>query len=139
MRACNLALIVHGGIVLMLSQVAGYAFFHALRHASEARVSMWRMSHAASSAGAILLIALGPVVPQLSPSPTLEAALADTWIGATYALCVGTIVAAISGRRGRTAEPPWSNRAVYVLYVAGALGSTLATLLLVYAAVRAYA
>jgi len=138
MRACNLALIVHGGIVLMLSQAAGYAFFHALRHAGEERVAMWRMSHAASSAGAILLIAVGPVVPQLSLSPTLEAALADLWIGATYALCVGTIVAAVSGSRGRNADRPWSNRAVYVLYVAGALGSTFATLLLVYAAARAY-
>jgi hypothetical protein len=33
---------------------------------------------------------------------------------------------------------PWANVAVYVLYVVGALGSTVACLVLLYGATRAY-
>lgn len=138
--ACNIPLVLHGTIVLLLSQVAGYAFFRALAGAEHdgARTGMWRMSHAACSAGAVFLIALGPVVPHLSFLPLPAAIVVDALIVSTYALCLGTVVAGWSGHRGIRPAGPWSNGAVYVLYVTGALGSTLSALALLWGATRAY-
>ena len=138
--ACNMALVLHGVIVLLLSQLAGYAFFRAINAGDEAaaRTGMWRMSHAACSAGAVLLIALGPVVPHLRLTSLPEALLVATLIGATYALCLGTVVAAVSGHRGTRPRGPWSNLVVYILYLLGALGSTVSGVVLLYGAARAY-
>jgi hypothetical protein len=138
--ACNIPLVLHGTIVLLLSQLAGYAFFRALAgaHHDSARTGMWRMSHAACSAGAIFLIALGPVLPHLSLVPLPAAIVVDALIASTYALCLGTVVAGWSGQRGIRPGGPRSNRAVYVLYLAGALGSTLSGLALLWGATRAY-
>ena len=137
--ACNLPLVLHGTVVLLLSQVAGYAFFHAIR-ASEhdaTKLGQWRMSHAASSAGAVFLIALGPVVPHLELGPLPVGALVGVLVVSTYGLCLGTLVAAVSGHRGARPHLPWSNLVVYLLYVLGALGSTVAAIALVYGAARA--
>lgn len=138
--ACNIPLVLHGTIVLLLSQVAGYAFFRAIAGAQHEgpRTGMWRMSHAACSAGAVFLIALGPVVPHLSLVPLPAAVVVDALIASTYALCLGTLVAGWSGHRGVRPVGPWSNLAVYVLYLAGALGSTLSGLALLWGATRTY-
>jgi hypothetical protein len=136
---CDLALVFHGAVVLLLGQVAGYVFFRAIRRAPEsARTGMWRMSHAACSAGAVLLIALGPVAPRLALAPAASALFAGSMVFSTYALCLGTVVAGASGHRGTDARPPWPNRVVHGLYVLGALGSTVAGLLLAYGAGAAY-
>lgn len=132
----NLALIVHGALVLVLAQAIGFAFFRSIQR--DTAVQLWRMSHAATSAGAVFLIALGPVLPHLVLAPVPEALVADALIGSTYLLAAGTIVAAASGQRGTSARPPWPNRIVFVLYVAGAIISTLAALALLFGSVRAY-
>jgi hypothetical protein len=127
--ACSLPLVFHGAVVLLVSQIAGYAYFRALRR--DANAERWRMSHSACSAGAVFLIALAPVVPRLASSTLLVPSL----VASTYAFCIGTVIAGVSGQRGLSAG---SNVVVYGLYLAGALGSTLAALLLLYGAARAY-
>ncbi|HEY3815892.1 MAG TPA: hypothetical protein VGL81_01915 [Polyangiaceae bacterium] len=138
--ACNLALVLHGAIVLLLGQAAGYAFFRAINASPQdaARIGMWRMSHAATSMGAVLLLALAPVVPRLDAASGLSAFLVAVLIASTYALSLGTIAAGFSGHRGTTAKGPWSNVLVYGLYLAGALGSTAGGLVLLYVAARSY-
>ena len=106
---CDLRFVLHGGIILMLSQLGGFVFARAIRSGDSDR---WRMSHAACSAGGVLLIALAPVAPHLAIGTTL---LASLWIGSTYALCVGTVVAAITGRRGIESGGPPMNQIVYAL------------------------
>lgn len=140
MGACNVPLVFHGSVVLLLSQFAGYAFFRALNRpdAPSPKADMWRMSHAACSAGAILLFALGPVVPHLRLSERGGTLLVLTLIGSTYAFCLGTVVAGVSGHRGLQRQGPWTNRVVYLLYVAGAMGSTVAGVVLLYGAAGAY-
>ena len=125
---CDLTFVLHGGIILMLSQLAGFAFARAIRSGNSDR---WRMSHAACSAGGISLVALAPVVPHLAVDAT---GFAVAWIGSTYALCVGTVIAALSGHRGIESGPPLVNRAVYALYLIGAFGTTVATAALIYGA-----
>jgi hypothetical protein len=138
--ACDLSLVLHGAIVLLLGQVAGYAFFWAInaRDPQGREVGMWRMSHAACSAGAVLLIALAPVVPHLRLDPKLALVLTYSLIVSTHALCVGTVVAAWSGHRGTRLRGPMPNLAVYLLYIVGALGSTLSALVFAYGAAGAY-
>ena len=137
--ACDIPLVLHGAIVLLLGQVAGYLFFRALRASPDgARAGMWRMSHAACSAGAVLLLAMAPVVPHLRLAPLSAIAVVDTAVVSTYALCGGTLVAAFSGQRGLRPRPPLSNQVVYLLYVVGALSSTVSALALFAAALRAY-
>jgi hypothetical protein len=138
---CNLALVFHGAVVLLLSQFAGYAFFRVLRGGEEANAkaaAMWRMSHSACSAAAVFLIALGPVVPHLHLTPIPVALLIDMLIVSTYAFCMGTVIAALSGHRGTRPARPWSNVAVYGLYVIGALCSTISGFVFLYGATRAY-
>jgi hypothetical protein len=132
--ACNLALVFHGAVVLLLSQVAGYAFFRAIHGADATKTGMWRMSHAACSAGAVLLFALAPIVPHLRLAAPLRALLVGALVLSTYALCLGTVIAGASGQRGIRPKMPWPNVTVYALYVFGAVGSTLAALVLLYAA-----
>jgi hypothetical protein len=123
-----------------MSQCAGYAFFRAInaRDPQSPQVGMWRMSHAACSAGAVLLIALAPVAPHLRLSPKLAVVLTYSLVVSTHALSVGTIVAACSGHRGTRPRGPIPNLAVYLLYMVGALGSSLSALVFAYGAAGAY-
>lgn len=140
MVTCDLALVLHGAIILLLGQAAGYAFFRAINASPQdaTRTGMWRMSHSATSLGAVLLLALAPVIPHLDLAPAPRGALVAVTIASTYALCLGTISAAVSGHRGTSAKGSWSNVLVYALYLAGALGSTVGGLLLLYGAARSY-
>jgi len=135
---CNLALVFHGAVILLLSQIAGYAFFRAINTRPQETIAMWRMSHAATSAGAVFLIALGPVVPHLRVTPALSVLLVSSLIVSTYALCLGTVLAAATGRRGTRPELPWPNLITYLLYVVGAIGSTVGGVVLLFAAARMY-
>jgi hypothetical protein len=137
--ACNLALVVHGIVVLLIGQLAGVAFFRAINASPErdGAVQMWRMSHAASTAGAVFLIALAPVVPHLAFAPIPASLVVSTTIVSSYLLSAGTVVAAFSGHRGTQPRQPWPNLAVYAMYVAGAIGSTLSAASLLYGALRA--
>lgn len=138
--ACDLSLVLHGAIVLLLANLAGYVFFRAINASppDAARINMWRMSHAATSTGALFLVALGPVAPHLHLEPLPRWLFVVVTVGSTYALCLGTIVAGASGHRGTKPRMPWSNLVVYFLYVLGALGSTIAGLALLYGAVGAW-
>ena len=120
----SVALVVHGCVVLLLGQAIGFVFFRAIERPSAA---LWRMSHAATSAGAVFLLALAPIVPRLALSPLPERVVVFATIASTYALVSGTVVAAIAGRR---------NQAVLGCYVLGALGSTLAASALLYGAIQ---
>jgi hypothetical protein len=138
--ACNLTLVVHGAIVLLLANLAGYVFFRVINAspADATRTNMWRMSHAATSTAAVFLLALGPIVPHLHLDPMPVWFFVGVTIGSTYALCLGTLLAGASGHRGTKLRRPWSNLVVYVLYVLGALGSTVAGIALLYGAVGAW-
>jgi hypothetical protein len=136
--ACDLSLVLHGAILLLLSQVAGYAFFRAINRRDPETIGMWRMSHAACSAAAVLLIALGPVAPHLRLRHELAVLLDGALIGSSYAFCVGTVIAASSGHRGTKPRGPAANVAVYVLYVVGAVASTLSALVFAWGAASAY-
>lgn len=144
---CNIPMIFHGSIVLLLSQFAGYAFLWAINTSNKslqppqhesAKVNQWRMAHSACSAGAVFLIALGPVVPHLRLTAPTAGFLVDALIVSTYAFCLGTIVAGISGNRGTRLRLPWSNLITTLLYLVGALGSTISGLVLMYGATLAY-
>src|SRR5262249_52125583 len=99
MAPCNVSPVLHGAIVLLLGHGAGYASFRAIALSPQdtTKIGMWRMSHSATSMGAVFLIALGPVVPHLSMSPPLAGFLVTTLIASTYALCLGTVAASVSG------------------------------------------
>jgi hypothetical protein len=135
---CHMAMVFHGAVILLLSQLVGYAFFRAINKQKPEATAMWRMSHAASSAGAVFLIALAPVVPHLRLGPATGWLLVGSLIGSTYAMCLGTVVAAASGNRGTRPRLPWPNLLAYLLYMAGALGSTVAGLVFFIAAARTY-
>jgi hypothetical protein len=138
--ACNIALVLHGCVILIVSQVAGYALLFAInaRRDESAKVALWRMSHSACSAGAVFLIALAPVVSHLDLSPSLAAFLVEALVVSTYGLCLGTVVAGASGHRGTRLRLPWPNLVACLLYLVGVLGSTVSAIVLVYGAARAY-
>jgi hypothetical protein len=146
-------LVLNGCVILVLSQAVGYAFLWAIRRqpapaageravatvATVPTVERWRMSHAATSAGALFLLVLGPIAPHLRLGPAAARWLDALLIVSTYGLCLGTVVAGFSGQRGTQLGRPWPNLLTYALYVIGAVGSTAAGGLLLYGAGRAYA
>ena len=137
---CNLELVFHGAVILIVSQIAGFALLFAInaRQDASAKVALWRMSHSACSAGAVFLIALAPVVSHLRLSPPVAAFVVDALVVSTYGLCLGTVVAGASGHRGTRLRGPWPNLIACVFYLVGVLGSTVSGLLLLYGAARAY-
>ncbi len=138
---------LNGCVLLLLSQAVGYAFLWAIRRQpapaagerAAGTVERWRMSHAATSAGALFLLVLGPVAPHLRLGPAAARLLDALVIVSTYGLCLGTVVAGFSGQRGTQLRHPWPNLLAYALYLVGAVGSTAAGGLLLYGAGRAYA
>jgi hypothetical protein len=134
----NVHLFLHGSIVLLLSQLAGYAQYHSIKAvpADAVRVERWRMSHAACGAAAVFLCALASVIPHVDFRPLPAALIVTTLIVSTYLLCLGTLVAGFSGHRGTRRGPPLWNRVAYLCYLAGAISSTLVGLALTYGAVN---
>ena len=140
----DLLLILHGCIILLISQVAGYAFFFALRGkkpevpGERTAAERWRMSHAACSAGAVFLLVLGPIAPHLRLEAAAARWLDGLLIVSTYGLCLGTVVAGFSGHRGMTPRGPWPAVLANIFYIIGVLGSTAGGLLLMYGAWGAF-
>jgi hypothetical protein len=138
--SCDIRLVVHGAIILLLSQLAGFAFLFSInaKQQNSEKTGMWRMSHAASSAGAVFLMALAPILPQLRLTMLSVELLAASLVVSTYGLCLGTVVAGFSGHRGTRLRLPWPNLLACLLYLVGVLGSVIGGPLLLYGALRAY-
>ena len=99
----------------------------------------WRVAHSGLVMGSVLLLALGPVVPQLRLGASALALLVWAFVASSYAFAVALPLGAHYGHRGLTFAPPVLNRVVYVGNIIGAAGALVGTLILVWGAYAALA
>ena len=89
------------------------------------------MAHASLVTGGTLLIAVSAVALQLRLQTVTAAVMCWIFVAAGYVFAVVLPLSALSGQRGLDARPPALNRALYAGNVVGAIGTFIASLLLI--------
>ncbi len=132
MENLDLHYFLHGLIILMVGLVGGLPFASAIKKQNGTEVA-WRVVHAGASMGGTMLIAIGAIINRLNLSPLLNSIIFWGIIISTYALIVGMVIAAITGKRGIGNKVGQGIRwkLVYVLYFIGAVFSILSIGLLI--------
>jgi FtsH-binding integral membrane protein len=125
-------LVLHGAVVLLLGFLGGFFFARAIKRGS-GEVA-WRVVHSGSAMGGILLIAIAPVIAQLTVSEWIAQLLGWSLILGVDIFVLGMVWAAVSGKRGLSRGGDAHNRTVWACYAAGTGLSLLGCCLLVYGA-----
>jgi FtsH-binding integral membrane protein len=112
-------LVLHGSLVLLSGFLGGIFFARAIKR--ENGEVAWRVVHAGASMGGIMLIALGPAIPQLALPPWEASLIAWSLIVGIEVFVVGMVLAAVSGKRGLTRRGDTTNRLVWALYTLGSI------------------
>lgn len=120
MEGLSQQLILHGSLVLLAGFLSGGFFARAIKR-DQGEVA-WRVVHVGTSMGGIMLIALGPAIPQLALPPWEAGLIAWSLILGVEVFVAGMVLAAVSGRRGVSRGGDTTNRVVWALYM---VGSTL--------------
>jgi hypothetical protein len=135
MHAASQQLVFHGAIVLLFGLVLGAPYASAIKRGSSAQiVNSWRVAHLSLPIGATLMFAIATVLPTLAVSVNVAWVIALALIISSYAFCVSTPLAAITGERGLSTGVEGWGQLVYLGNIVGAWGSIVAAVTLVYAA-----
>lgn len=128
-------LVFHGAIVLLFGLVLGAPYARAIKHGAPASiVNSWRVAHLSLPIGATLMFAIAAVLPALAVPAQIAWVIAIALIISSYAFCVSTPLAAITGERGLSSGTVGLGRLVYLGNMVGAWSSLVAAVALVYAA-----
>lgn len=128
-------LVFHASIVLLLGLLFGAPYARAIKRKAPAQiVNSWRVAHQSLPLGATLMLAVAGVMGYLQVASTVKWVLAVALIVSSYAFCVSTPLAAITGDRGLGAGSKGLARLVYLGNMVGALASLIAAVLLLYSA-----
>lgn len=128
-------LVFHASIVLLLGLLFGAPYAKAIKRKAPAQiVNSWRVAHQSLPLGATLMLAVAGVMGYLQVASTVKWVLAVTLIVSSYAFCVSTPLAAITGDRGLGAGSKGLARLVYLGNMIGAVTSLIAAVLLLYSA-----
>jgi hypothetical protein len=130
-------LLLNGALVLLAGLLAGAPMGAAInRKRAESVIRGWRVAHSGLTMGGIMLLAVALVVPHLVLSNVLVYLLVGAFVVSAYGFVVALPLGAWKGHRGLKSEPPGVNSIVYAGNLAGAYGSLLGTLILIYGAWR---
>jgi hypothetical protein len=128
-------LIFHASIVLLLGLLFGAPYAKAIkRNAAAQVVNSWRVAHLSIPIGATLMLAVAAILGHLEVSDGLKWTLASLLIVSSYAFCLSTPLAAITGDRGLTSGGKGLARLVHVGNMIGAWTSLAAAVVLLFAA-----
>lgn len=134
MQAYSRYLIFHASVVLLLGLLYGAPYARAIKRGAPAHiVNSWRVAHQAIPIGATLMYAIAALLASFAVGVQVKWLIAVSLIVSSYAFCVSTPLAAVTGHRGLTKGGQGLARLVYVGNVVGAGASLFASLLLVYA------
>lgn len=135
MSSVSRHLILHASIVLLFGLLLGAPYARAIkRHAAAHVVNSWRVAHLSLPLGATLMLAVAAVLPTMAIPGALAWTIALALIVSSYAFCVATPLAAITGERGLAAGASGLGRLVYLGNIVGAVTSIVAALALLLAA-----
>lgn len=128
-------LILHGAVILLVGLLCGAPLGSAaVRGKPEETVRAWRVAHSSLVMGGILLLTLAGVVSHLQLSASALSLLVWVFVVSSYGFAVVLPLAAHYGHRGLSLAPPLFNRVIYLGNMAGAVGLTIGTVLLLWGA-----
>jgi hypothetical protein len=128
-------LVFHGSVVLLLGLLFGAPYAKAIKRNAPAQIiNSWRVAHQSLPIGATLMLAVAAVMGSLQVVATVKWALAGSLIVSSYAFCVSTPLAALTGDRGLGSGSKGLARLVYLGNMVGAATSLIAAALLLYSA-----
>jgi hypothetical protein len=132
MSSFAIQLTLHGAIVILIGLLCGIPYSSAIIHKEdENKINAWRLAHSSLAMGGTTIIAFSTVISNLKLEPILSSILVLSSAGSGYAFAIALPYAAWVGYRGLTNEKPAKNQVVYVGNIVGAIGSLVATLVLI--------
>ncbi len=135
MDASSRHLVFHGAIVLLFGLILGGPYGRAInRKAADHVVHAWRVAHASLPVGALIMLAVGALLPSMPVPTAVKWFVAASLIASSYAFCVSLPLAAVVGHRGLSSEGPFSAKVVYAGNVFGAVAAVAGACGFVYAA-----
>jgi hypothetical protein len=125
-------LLFHGAVVLLIGLLAGVPLSAAITDGwGEESVLAWRVAHTGIVAGGVALIAIAGALRHVRLGTGAAAWLVRSLVVSVYAGAVALGLGPILGVRGLQPVPPVGNLLVFAANVVLAVGSLVATLLLV--------
>ena len=122
-------LMLHGGIVLLVGNLAGIPFGRAVvGRRPEEVVRAWRVAHSGLTSGGSSMIAIAAALPHLEPSGIAPAALIVPLVASGYGFALALTYGAWSGHRGLVPKGSWRNAFVFLGNAIGALGALIGTI-----------
>ncbi len=135
MDSSSRQLILHGAIVLLYGLLCGAPYGRSInRGAPQRTVDAWRLAHSSLAIGAILMLIVAMVLPVLVVAPAVKWTIALALIVSSYSFCISLTLGPIVGHRGLASGGPLSARLVYLGNLAGAGGSLIGALGLLWGA-----
>ena len=127
-------LVFHGTIILLIGLLCGAPYGRAITsRAATHIVHGWRVAHLSLPIGAILMLAVAPLLPAFAVAGAIKQLIAAMLIVSGYSFSVALPLAAMVGERGLSARGPLTAKVVFAGNLLGAATSLLASLALVYA------
>lgn len=128
-------LLFNGAIVLLAGLLSGAPMGSAInRDKPEVTVRAWRVAHSGLTLGGVMMLTITVVISDLSLGRIMESVLVWSLIISGYGFVAALPLGAWTGQRGLKSRPNGINTVVYAGNLIGALGSMLATLILIYGA-----
>ncbi len=125
-------LLFHGAVVLLIGLVAGLPLAAAITDGwGDESIHAWRVAHTGLVGGGVVLIAIAGALRNVRLGASAGAWLVRSLIGSVYAGVFALGLGPILGVRGLEPVPPLGNILVFAANAVLALGSLIATVLLV--------
>lgn len=135
MLASSRHLIFHGAIILLFGLLLGAPYAKSIKAGAAAHiVNSWRVAHLSLPIGAMLMFVVAILLPSLLVGESVKWAIAVSLMVSAYGFCVSTPLAAITGQRGLSPGGAGLGKLVYFGSWAGAWGSIVGSVVLLYAA-----
>ncbi len=133
----QLRLFFHGGVILLAALVAGIPFGTTITGRGDAAAHAWHVAHTGGIDTALLILALGLVVPTLALGRGAVRTFEWATILSGYPFMVGAIVSGLTGVRGLAPVGPPENLVVWAGFTLSGVASLVAGGLLVWGALAA--
>lgn len=124
----------HASVVLSAGLLYGMPYAKSIKQGASAQViNSWRVAHLSIPIGATLMFAIAALLPSFAVGAIVKWGIVGSLLVSSYAFCIATPLAAITGNRGLAGGGTGLARLVYLGNIVGAGSSLIAAALLVFA------
>jgi hypothetical protein len=124
----------HAAVILLIGLLYGAPYARSIKRGAPAQViNSWRVAHLSIPLGAALMFGVAAVLPSFAVNTAIKWSIVGALLASSYAFCISTPLAAITGNRGLASGDKGLARLVYLGNIVGAGSSLVAAVLLVFA------